>query len=410
MKKRLIAGIVSSGIVAFMGAGQALGDEAWTGDLNKMVTEGKINFDFRYRYEFVDQDGIDKDAGASTLRSRLTYQSADFRGFSFLTEFDNVSVIGSERYNSTENGKTQYPVVADPKGTDINQVSLKYDGDGFDGTYGRQRILHSGQRFVGGVAWRQNEQTYDGFRANWKPVDALHLDYSYVYNVNRIFGPDDGANPANLHGDNHFVYVDYLISEGHKIAGYSYLLDFDSSSSYASGKTVDNSSDTFGLEYIGDFDVLKLRAAYASQSDAGDNTRKYDADYYALDVTGKLGVVNLNAGLEVLGAGDGVGFATPLATLHKFQGWSDKFLTTPGDGIEDIYVGISGKAGPVKLQAVYHDFSAEDGGANYGKELNLAATWVVAKGFSTQLKYADYDADDFATDTTKVWLSFQLKI
>ncbi|MEH6584332.1 MAG: alginate export family protein [Halioglobus sp.] len=410
MNKTLIATAVSSALLACTLGQGAQADEAWTDDLNKMVTEGKVNFDFRYRYEFVDQDGISKDAGASTLRSRLTYNSGSLRGFSFITEFDNVSVIGSERYNSTENGKTQYPVVADPKGTDINQAAIKYTAESADGTYGRQRILHSNQRFIGGVAWRQNEQTYDGFRANWKPTDALKLDYSYVYNVNRIFGPDDGANPANLHGENHFVYLDYTFAEKHKFAGFAYLLDFDARGAYASGKTVDNSSDTYGLEYIGDFDILKLRAVYATQSDAGDNTRKYDADYYVVDVSGKLGMVNLNAGLEVLGAGDGVGFATPLATLHKFQGWSDKFLTTPGDGIEDIYVGITAKAGPVKLQAIYHDFSAEDGSDSYGQELDLAATWVVTKGFSTQLKYADYSADKFATDTTKVWLSFQLKI
>ena len=410
MRKALIAGAVASGVLANLVTGAVQADESWTGDLSKMATEGKVNFDFRYRYEFVDQDGIDKEAGASTLRSRLSYNSANLRGFSVTAEFDNVSVIGSERYNSTVNGKTQYPVVADPKGTDINQALIKYTAESFDGTYGRQRILHSTQRFIGGVAWRQNEQTYDGFRANWKPVEGLKLDYSYVYNVNRIFGPDDGANPANLRGNNHFVYLDYAITEKHKIAGYSYLLDFDPSSSYASGKTVDNSSDTFGLEYTGNFDVVKLRAAYATQSDAGDNTRKYDADYLMIDVSGQFAAVNLNAGLEVLGAGDGVGFATPLATLHKFQGWADKFLTTPEDGIEDIYVGISGKAGPIKLQAVYHDFSAEDSSASYGTEIDLVATWVVAKGFSTQLKFADYDADDFATDTTKVWFTLQLKI
>jgi hypothetical protein len=34
-------------------------------------------------------------------------------------------------------------------------------------------------------------------------------------------------------------------------------------------------------------------------------------------------------------SGDGViGFSTPLATLHKFQGWVDKFLTTPANGID----------------------------------------------------------------------------
>ena len=34
--------------------------------------------------------------------------------------------------------------------------------------------------------------------------------------------------------------------------------------------------------------------------------------------------------------GNGVkGFTTPLASLHKFQGWADKFTATPANGIED---------------------------------------------------------------------------
>ena len=33
-----------------------------------------------------------------------------------------------------------------------------------------------------------------------------------------------------------------------------------------------------------------------------------------------------------------IGFSTPLATLHIFQGWADVFLTTPTTGIEDFYV------------------------------------------------------------------------
>ena len=56
------------------------------------------------------------------------------------------------------------------------------------------------------LAWRQNEQTFDGFRAQWQGRSGLTVDYAYVYNVNRLFGPDDtDAQPANLHGDNHLL-------------------------------------------------------------------------------------------------------------------------------------------------------------------------------------------------------------
>ena len=80
---------------------------------------------------------------------------------------------------------------------------------------------------MGGVAWRQNEQTYDGVRANWKLMDKLNLDLSYIYQVNRIFGPDDGANPAKLEGDNVFFRADYELVKGHKLSGFGYWLDFD---------------------------------------------------------------------------------------------------------------------------------------------------------------------------------------
>ncbi|MFV8819030.1 alginate export family protein [Haliea sp. E17] len=376
-----------------------------------MFTMGKASVDFRYRFEFVDQDGFDKDAEASTLRSRLTFGSAAYKGFSFLMEVDDVSTVGDDDYNSTANGKTQYPVVADPEGTDVNQVWAKYASGGASGTYGRQRILHGNQRFVGGVGWRQNEQTYDGFRALYS-TGGLSLDASYVYNVNRIFGPDDGpVQPADLHGDNYLLRGDWKFSENHGVAAYAYLLDVDYDPAYPAGRSSGNSSDTYGVEYAGKFGPLGLKAAYATQSEGDDAPVDYDADYYMLE--GAFTVVGLTAtlGYEVLGAGDGVGFKTPYATLHMFQGWADQFLVTPGDGIEDLYVGIAGAVGPVKLAGYYHDFQAEDSGADYGTELDLVATWPVTKQLSLQLKYAGFSSDsDSYVDVDKAWMTVQFKI
>jgi len=126
----------------------------------------------------------------------------------------------------------------------------------------------------------------------------------------------------------------------------------------------------------------------------------------------------VKAGYEVLDGDGTTGFSTPLATLHAFQGFTDKFLSTPANGIEDKYL----KAGyifsadnalkGVKLGAQYHDLEAEAGGADYGSEWNVS----VSKGYKTDfgglglaLKYADYDADTFATDTQKLWLTMSYK-
>ncbi|MEI8045213.1 MAG: hypothetical protein WCL11_27625, partial [Verrucomicrobiota bacterium] len=65
-------------------------------------------------------------------------------------------------------------------------------------------------------------------------------------------------------------------------------------------------------------------------------------------------------GYEVLEGNGTIGFATPLATLHAFNGWADMFLSTPANGLKDFYL----KAG-YSLPA---DFVA-------AKSLNLSAIW-----------------------------------
>ena len=57
----------------------------------------------------------------------------------------------------------------------------------------------------------------------------------------------------------------------------------------------------------------------------------------------------------------------------------------------------------VKLLAVYHDFSAESGGGHHGDEIDLLATAKWRK-VNLSVKYANYNADEFASDTRKVWL------
>ncbi len=383
------------------------------GGFTDMFTQGDLGIDFRYRYEYVEEDSFDDEAKASTLRSLITFQSAPYAGFSFLTQFANVAYIGADDFNSTENGKTQYPVVPDPEGTDINQAWLKYGRADLSGTFGRQRIVLDDQRFVGDVGWRQNDQTFDGLRSQWSFDNGISLDYAYVYRVNRIFGPhNSNVQPADWRGDNHFVHLQYTFLENHSIVGFAYLLEIDDRTGWSPGKSVDNSTDSYGVRYSGVFGAFSVNASYAHQSDGGDSNLNYDANYYAVDGTAAFSGVKATVGYEVLGSDNGVGFKTPLATLHKFQGWADKFLVTPEDGIEDVYLGIAGNLGPVSLEATWHDFQAEHGSDDFGSELDLAATWPVNETWSLQLKYANFSADNSAhyEDTQKVWLTVHLKI
>ena len=384
----LLAGVIS----------MALGGTAHATTLNDVaqaVTNSTVKVNLRYRLETVDQDGVSKEAIASTLKSRLTWATAPVNNFTVNVEVDNVTAIFVDDYNSTTNSKTQYPVIADPEGTDLNQANIKYSGKNLTFVGGRQRITHNNQRFVGGVAWRQNEQTYDAARFIYKATDALSFDYSYVFNINRIFGPNDGVQVADWHGDFHLLNAKFKHSKQHQFNAFAYLLDNEVS--------LGNSSNTYGLDYIGHFDRVNLNLSYATQSDAYDSTKNFTADYYKAELSGKVGQVTLAGGYEVLGSDNGVGFSTPLATLHKFQGFADKFLGTPATGIEDLYVSVTTKVNGVKLAATYHDLSANTGGSNYGSEIDLVAAYKFNKNVSGLLKFASYDADELGTDTNKLW-------
>ena len=85
--------------------------------LKSALKNGKATINLRYRFEEVSQDGFEKDAHASTLRTVLGYRSQAHKGFSFQIEAENVSVLGNDSYNnrgagSLANGVTDRPVVA----------------------------------------------------------------------------------------------------------------------------------------------------------------------------------------------------------------------------------------------------------------------------------------------------------
>jgi len=363
---------------------------------------GKPQISARYRFEQVDEKPFAKDAHASTVRLRLGYETLSWRGLSLLAEFDHIGAIGAEAYNSTRNGNTARPVVADPTDTDLNQLLVRYTAGTEDAVLGRQRINLDNQRFVGGVGWRQNEQTFDAVTLRTKRLSRTTLSYSYVGSVNRVFGPDPGTPPGRLHGDTHFLNAAFDLRKAGKLSAFGYLLDFDNAASL--------SSETFGVLWTGQYPIdqfkLPWSVSYAAQGDHGGNPVDYSADYWQVEVGIAQDKWSAKIGRETL-AGDatrpGRAFQTPLATLHVWQGWADKFLTTPPQGIEDTYVTLGGKVAGFDLQLAWHDFGAEAVSRDYGTEWDVSVGRKFAKRVDVLLKAARYDADTFATDTTKLW-------
>jgi hypothetical protein len=388
-------------------------------DLASAITSGKLSIAGRYRFEHVADDDVPgdpadeptDDANASTLRLRLNYRTGQWNGWSAFAEFDHVFHVLIDDFNSgagTSPNRTEYSTVADPEGSDLNQMYLDYSAnDDWKFRFGRQRILLDNQRFVGGVGWRQNEQTYDAFTLNTKAISKTALSYSYLNQVRRIFGQTVPGGKAAL--DGHLLNARISVSDSFSVTPYYYLLDYKDAAFLA------NSTSTFGIRLAGSIKVgdgkVTLLGEFASQSDAGDNPNSYDADY--LHLTAMFAMKNglsLGLGYESLGADSdaGTAFRTPLATLHAFNGWADQFLGTPTGGLEDTYFTVKYKAGKWNLTGVYHDFSAEASSSDYGDEFDISAGRSLGERYGVLFKGAFFSHDSSSPlnkfDTDKFWI------
>ena len=385
----------------------AASDAASAGDLKGALVGGKPTLDLRYRFEGVGQEGMDKDAAASTLRLRLGYTTKEFNGFSLHVDVENIQVIGKDSYNSTDNGKVDYPVVADPADSELNQVYVKYAGiSNTILTLGRQRIKIGNDRFIGNVGWRQNEQTYDAIRLVNRSVSHLTITLAHIMNVNRIFGQHHSSN-GDLDMNTNVIHLDYDFSFG-RLSAYGYFMD--------NRDAPQLSHQTIGLRFSGAQTIsrpLKVLYSleYSVQDEYKDGRDISGAAYRLLELGLAWNKLTLKGGYEVLGSKGTVGFSTPLATLHAFNGWADKFLSTPQNGLVDLSLQlgytqtINGQ--PLVFRAVYHKFDSDFAGFSYGSEIDLLLQYKTCEYTTLFLKYAGYNANQWATDTTKIWAGFQ---
>lgn len=367
-------------------------------------SRGELLLSFRYRFEQVADDAVAKDGRASTLRTTLAYRTPSWKGFDVFGEFEDVRDLGlgEEHANGGDgtwsNGVTGRPGIVDPEKTEVNQAFVRYRTPfGLSVDAGRLEIAFADERFVGPVGWRQNHQSFDAARATLTAIPRTTAAYAYVQGVNRINGGDLGM-------ESHLLDVAVDAGRAGTFAPYLYALDYDDLSSAALSTT------TYGVRWDGKFPLggawrVPLHVEGATQSDAGDNPTLVDADYLRIEAGVARDGLSFLAGWERLGGEPGKGaFQTPLATLHRFNGWADKFLTTPAAGLVDGYLGATGKTGPISWAVALHDYRADSGSASYGTEANIEASWQSSWKQTFSVKYARYSADGFSTDTSKLWI------
>ncbi|MDT8281608.1 MAG: alginate export family protein [Gammaproteobacteria bacterium] len=374
----------------------------------------KVNGEIRPRYEFVDQDNVLSNANALTNRLTLGV-NADLFATHWLSAYVEMTDVHNvnNNYNSTDNGEVGHSTVVDPEQTRVTQSYLDFKYNKSKLRAGRQMINLDNQRFVGAVGWRQMPQTFDAWTLTDSSVENLDLFVSYMTQTNTVrAGNTDSKDSETLIFNGRYKLMDELT-----VTGYGYLV--------SQGVTGNDSSDTYGVSLTGNtaIDAVKIdyRLEYAKMTDASlevTNVGKadHDSDYFNLTLGANISGILAGVGYEVLGADKEAGvsaFYTPLATLHAFNGWADIFLaSTPVDGLEDISLMAGYKSKDFGLlKAIYHDFSAEQGGTDYGTELDILYTRAIpaVKGLTGVLKYADYNADALNVDTQKFWVMLDYK-
>ncbi|MBN8832312.1 MAG: hypothetical protein J0G94_17240 [Sphingomonadales bacterium] len=367
--------------------------------------------DARLRYETASQQDLADDADALTARLRGGVQASS-GPVSALVEGEGTLALINRYYDGLR-GMAKRPLVADPQDIALYRAQLQYRSEALVLTGGRQRLAFDDERFVGNVAFRQNAQTFDAVKGEVLVFEGVKFDVAYAWSVRTIWGVDGaGARPRSIDGDNLFANLSAATPFG-TVTGFAYLVDQDE----AAVQGYRLSSQTYGGRLTGARQIgrgIKLGyvLSYARQSDYHRNPNRFAARYWLGEATLDVKALRLNAGYERLGASGGgalTSFQTPLGTNFKFQGWADKFLTTPPNGIGDLYLGGGygwtrvGKIDAISVQAVWHDFRSDRLDQHYGSEIDLLATAKVRKA-SISARYARYQADAFGADTRRLWL------
>ncbi len=382
------------------------------------IAQGSSLSSFRLRDELVHQEGKAEDANALTLRTLLGWQTAPVYGLSVGAQLIGVTKLQDD-YNDRWHGIDQpgrgaYPVVADPDYLGVNQLYV--DWSGLQETrvrVGRQSVKLDNVRFVGNVEFRQVMQVFDGASVESRAllpdttVFAAHFDH--VTQVSTLRQPAD----INL------INVRHALSATENLIGYGYFVGWDSPTLQA------DSSRTLGVRLDGARALnsqmkLLYTAEYAKQDPYKDGAATIDSHYQRLGIGAQHGTSFVRLDQELL-SGDGTrAFQTPLGTNHLFQGWVDKFLVTPKEGLRDTFITAGTTLGKAVFLSEIHHFASDvsfSSGAGrstrLGREWDVSVAYPVTKQLLAKLEYGRFsEGSTYGTaryrDTDKLWATLLL--
>ena len=375
----------------------------------------------RFEYRKVgDLEG----ANALTVRARPSLLLGKGAPVSLFAEVEATkALIDDYQSNPLGGPQTQpfnpgYSVIADPEHEELNQLWAKINPiGGFGAKIGRQQIVRNNMAFIGHVAWRQTEQTYDAVELSYTSDTDFSVTYAYADRVQRIFGD---TTPVDLpleefEGDFHFLDAKIPTSFG-PISAYMYHIDLDERPDLPGGAqaALANVGESTTIGASTTQGPLYLEAAYQdgeSALEGGD----YDSVYGHVKYTKKLDKMALFGGIEYWSDG----FKTPLATVHLFNGFADSVilqrigLNDAGglfQGMFNPYVGFSTPLpGGFVMKGFFHYLADESADTVYGSEIDAVLIKKLSDTATFVMKGAYFMGDEYA-DISQVSVQIDFKL
>jgi hypothetical protein len=262
---------------------------------------------------------------------------------------------------------------------------------------------------VGNVEFRQVMQVFNGVTLENRSLPNTRAYLGYLGRLKTV-------NTREHDTETILANVRYALSPTEALIGYGYFqdqADAIASGGFSGPAPTDTSNRIYGVRLDGarplgtDWKIV-YTLEYADQADYANGDGRIDAQYSRIGIGAQWRDVYARVDRELLGSNDGqYGFQTPLGTNHLFQGWADQFLTTPRQGIDDIFLSAGAKIGKAQFLAEYHRFESDFGSLDFGDEFDFGVAYPLMKKLAGKLEYANYRAGDVAAvspvDIWKFW-------
>lgn len=373
--------------------------------LTNAFKDGHPSLDFRLRYENALQTNL-QDAQATTLRSAVGYETAEFYCSTISLQMVDVASFFGQRYNPgvSDLSKPNYSLIADPRGAGLTEGKYVFKGiEKNVFVLGRQFINLDNQRFIGQNDFRQFPQSFDALSLTNTMFESVKFYYAYITFVNT-----NNANGRSVNGrrnlNTQLFNLDWNGYRYGNIVAYLYL--------NKDNTILTNSNSTIGFRISAtqdQTDNFAYTLEFASQSSRFNNPIDYTAHYIHCEFgqtiewfTGILGVEDFSGSSY----GSNQNFITPLGSVNNFNGLAEAFPPFPNRGLQDYYATFRGTYKSFSLAVTAHFFLLDKGPGSRraGQELDISADVKLNDQIALNIAYAKYvPMNSVAVKTRRFW-------